>query len=839
MKISSLFSDGVRRRIWPYLLLAGLVMLFFWDTFFAGKILCMRDMFCDFMPWRMFARQAVREGAIPLWNHYSSGGQPFVAEPQTAFFYPLNVLFYVLPVTFALKLSLALHLFIAATSCYALMRHWKVNAAGAMLTAVSFTFSTYMIAHLEFSSSLNTVVWTPMVLLLTSVLINRWHSSERQKLIYKMGAAAVIVCVLAAVLAAQFLSGNTQPFFFSLMLAFAYLVARCAALRSIKLLTSMVIIFGIVGFLALCLSMVQFLLTWELIPHSIRGETFDPGLSMASVHPRLLISWILPFFAGRPGYNDTWWGRSSDPQADMSMFEFWVGTGYIGIAPLILVSMALLYLRQKRQQTTGSYNFLILFFIAAALAGLVIAMGKYTPVYEFIYKHIAGFNRFRWPSRALQIVVMATSILAGLGLHTITDLRQQSASQLKRYKIAWLVWLAVLIVMTAAYVAAGRSPDFYTWLTGGAFQHHPEKPQRLEGLIRDYKLAIIFFVMSLVFVGIVLRNQRRLSAKAATIILVTYVNLFLIGRQIHFIAADGIYEERPQATLDKISFNEPVRIANNFESFGQQALYGASDEKLYRFAKQVGIGETLLPYRIFKTRGGGALKIERYMELSDGLYVLEPNDKRWLRIADLLNIRYLIYGPPMRDIILGFEPAKYSIFENQDCLPRALIVEHWNVVADNNNVIGRLISPSYEPRQSAIIDRLSAGQMILAPSILPQKTFGSSYKDYGIESIDYDWNSVRIKADAKKQSLLVLNDVWYPGWKAYVDGKQQQIVRANFVFRGVFLEAGRHDVFFIYDPWQFKAGAAISIGTLLGLFISGYLGYRFNRIREQPNGKSG
>ena len=834
MKNSRSLSDTERGRIWPYLLLAGLVILFFWDSFFAGKVLCMRDMFCDFMPWHTFARQAVRDGAIPLWNHYSSAGQPFIAEPQTAFFYPLNILFYVLPVTFALKLSLALHLFIAAASCYALMRHWKVNTAAALLTAVSFTFSTYMIAHLEFSSSLNTIVWTPTVLLLTSLLINRWHASEGQKLIYKIGGVTVIVGALAAVFAAQFLAGNTQPFLFSLLLAFAYLAARCAALRSIKLLMSMVIIFGVAGFFALCLSMAQFLLTWELIPYSIRGENFDPGLNTASVHPRLLISWILPFFAGRPAYNDSWWGMSDNPQTNMTMFEFWVSTGYIGIAPLILASMAPLYLRRKQRQTTGSYNFLIVFFIAATLAGLIIAMGKYTPIYEFLYKHMAGFNRFRWPARALQIVVMATSILAGLGLHAITDSHQQSGSQrFSRYKIVWLIWLAVLIIMTAAYIAAGHSPGFFTWLTGGAFKDLPQMPRRLEGLINDYKLAVFFFMASLVLINIILRNQTRPSIKAAAVVLVVYANLFLIGRQIHFITADKIYEERPQTVLERINFEEPVRIVNNFEFSGQQWLYGVSDEKPYRFAKDVAIGETLLPYHIFKTGGGGALRIKRYKIFFDSLYLIKPDDSRWQRIADLLNIRYIVYGSDIVNVITGREQPKYGVVENPDCLPRALVVEHWDVAPDDRDAIKKFMLPSYEPRQSAVIDRLPAGQTILPPAVpLPQKTFGSSYKDYGIDSICYNWNSVSVKAGAKKQSLLVLNDTWYPGWKAFVDGKEQPIVRANLVFRGVFLGPGRHDVLFVYEPWQFKAGAAISIGTLLILIISGYLGHRFTTAKK-------
>jgi len=162
-----------------------------------------------------------------------------------------------------------------------------------------------------------------------------------------------------------------------------------------------------------------------------------------------------------------------------------------------------------------------------------------------------------------------------------------------------------------------------------------------------------------------------------------------------------------------------------------------------------------------------------------------------------------------------------------------MIVEHWEAVADDNDAIEKMLSPSFEPHQTAVVDQLPAGRTIFPPNIpAAQKTFGSSYKDYGIDSICYDWNKVRIKANAKKQSLLVLNDTWYPGWKAFVDGKEEAIVRANAVFRGVFLEAGQHDILFVYEPWRFKAGAAVSIGTLLILFISGYLGHRFTTAKN-------
>jgi uncharacterized membrane protein YfhO len=67
---------------------------------------------------------------------------------------------------------------------------------------------------------------------------------------------------------------------------------------------------------------------------------------------------------------------------------------------------------------------------------------------------------------------------------------------------------------------------------------------------------------------------------------------------------------------------------------------------------------------------------------------------------------------------------------------------------------------------------------------------------------------------------LVLADAYYPGWKAYVNGKEQVIRRANLFFRAVVLPAGTHTVEFRYDPTSFKLGLAISIATIVAISLA-------------------
>jgi uncharacterized membrane protein YfhO len=75
-----------------------------------------------------------------------------------------------------------------------------------------------------------------------------------------------------------------------------------------------------------------------------------------------------------------------------------------------------------------------------------------------------------------------------------------------------------------------------------------------------------------------------------------------------------------------------------------------------------------------------------------------------------------------------------------------------------------------------------------------------------------------------------LNDTYFPGWKAFVDGQETKIYRADYTFRAIPLNAGTHQVEFIYDPLSFKLGAAISILGVIGC-VTLYL------TRRKPNNK--
>jgi uncharacterized membrane protein YfhO len=79
---------------------------------------------------------------------------------------------------------------------------------------------------------------------------------------------------------------------------------------------------------------------------------------------------------------------------------------------------------------------------------------------------------------------------------------------------------------------------------------------------------------------------------------------------------------------------------------------------------------------------------------------------------------------------------------------------------------------------------------------------------------------VEIETAAETESVLVLSDTYFPGWKADVDGRRREILRVNLAFRGLCLPRGEHRVTFFYRPASFYVGLAI---TIVGLCAVAFL----------------
>ena len=85
--------------------------------------------------------------------------------------------------------------------------------------------------------------------------------------------------------------------------------------------------------------------------------------------------------------------------------------------------------------------------------------------------------------------------------------------------------------------------------------------------------------------------------------------------------------------------------------------------------------------------------------------------------------------------------------------------------------------------------------------------------------------------ESSHRGLLYIPDTFYPGWRAYIDGREIEILRANFNFRALAIPDGQHQLEVKYQPVSFTTGVKISLLSLVGILLSYLLS--FGILRRQ------
>ena len=163
---------------------------------------------------------------------------------------------------------------------------------------------------------------------------------------------------------------------------------------------------------------------------------------------------------------------------------------------------------------------------------------------------------------------------------------------------------------------------------------------------------------------------------------------------------------------------------------------------------------------------------------------------------DLLNMKYEI------------SYASMKIALRQSCLPRAFIVPNYRII-EKEKLLDYLIGPDFDPREVVLFEKAD----IEAP--ISDVTTMSSKGENAAMVTSYRPDRIRLITDSPGPGYLFLSEVFYPGWKAFVDDKPAQILRGNYLFRVVKVPEGKHQVHMVFDPLSIKIGVGVSIFTLL------------------------
>ena len=106
-----------------------------------------------------------------------------------------------------------------------------------------------------------------------------------------------------------------------------------------------------------------------------------------------------------------------------------------------------------------------------------------------------------------------------------------------------------------------------------------------------------------------------------------------------------------------------------------------------------------------------------------------------------------------------------------------------------------------------------------------------------IKITEYKNEKISLEAKATGKNFLLLSEIYYPEWKAYVDGKEVEIIKSNYFMRGILLSEGNHKIEFKYESPKFETGKMASLGTniivMIGLFVTLFLLWKENEKKKK------
>lgn len=782
---------SVWRRFWPAALLAGLPAILYAPFLFGGKVLYWGVYQLQFHPWRQLAVEQIGAGRWPLWNPYLGAGTPLAANLQTAAFYPLNVLFLLMPVERAFGWALALHVALASLFAYYLGRTLGLGRFGALITGLAYGLGGYLVARWVFPSMVYAAAWLPLLLALTERLIHNTQNRPRiANCVFRAG-------LLALVIALQLLAGHAQTSFYSLLIVAAFALFRLFQQPALD--RSLLAACGLL--LAACwgaaLAAIQLLPTAELAAHSQRaGALTDLQFAYElSFWPWRLITLLAPDFFGNPARDGYW-----------AFGTYWEEAAYVGILPLLLAGLALAAWWKRRKEADPGPRSWVPFAAGLGLVSLVLALGNHTPLYPLLFRYVPGFGLFQAPARLMIGYALAIAVLAGIGADSLR-LTPRTRSLLR---LAVLAGVGMAIAGVTARLALPNIQASF-----------------------GSSVARLGLTLALSAGVLLLRNKRRPAhfwQLAACGLLLADLLAFGWGLAP---GADADLYRAPVASAEFLQSQPPGRVfvaypfaQNVYDEYVSLRSFGSTDPAYLQ-----GLRESLIPnlnaaYHLPGVGNYDPLTVGVTRDLWDrvrGERGAHPSLEATLPLLNILGARYLISGDELPLPLLY--DAGPNVYLNEQALPEAYVVHRARLVEDPETRLDILSDPAFDPRAEVLLSHSPTSSLHAGPP------FTSPPQAGGIEGgrasiLRREPDRVIIQVAMKQAGYLVLADTYYPGWRATVDGEPAEILAANHAFRAVALGAGEHTVVCEYAPLSFRLGAWITLGAAMLLAAALLVGWQ-------------
>lgn len=717
------------------------------------------DVIKEIYPWRYFSVSEIKKGNLPFWNPHNFSGNPQLANFQTAVFYPLNLLYLILPFNTAWTVLIMLQPILAGIFMYLfLTKALKLSDFSSFIGAIAFAFSSYMTVWIEYGNIGNTFLWLPLALLFTKYFF--------KKLTF-FNLSGLCISLFFAILA-----GYIQGVFYIYAVCFAYYNYLAFTTKGSFAKHKKIFLFLVALLLPILLTAFQILPTLELFIHSTRGHYSLSGISNNLLPIQYWITGFASDFFGNPATRNYW---INGTYIERVM--------YSGVVILFFAFYAVFNSKKLEKK----------FFIVLSFLSLIIATNL--PGIKFFYLLPIPVISTTIPTRELSIFIFSIIVLGVMGLDYWQNVKNYKIKPVLIFILVYiLVWILLFLLpkftpMTLENIAIAKRnlilPTFLSLITGFAFY--------FKKVNKNFSLIIITLIVCL--------------------------DLFYFFQKITpFSPKELIYPKTPVMTflqknagIDRFwgygsAYIEPnfQMVDGTFSPEGNDPLHIAEYGKLLA-SSGTGNLPSVLPRPDANVAPGYG---------SDDL----KNNSYRKRVLDILAVKYILHknldlNPdvetfPREQYKLLWQKTPWQIYENLNALPRFFITNKYLVVKDDDLVLKTIYSKNFDFKNFLLLKS--------NPEIFIDENSTGEAK-----LLSYTPNIVLFETNTNGNSILFISDNYYPDWDVFIDGKKEKIIKADYAFRAVAVPKGEHKVEFIYDPKSFKLGMKLSFAGFL--IFSGFL----------------
>lgn len=635
-----------------------------------------------------------------------------------------------------------------------------VERVPAAFGALAFCLSGWALVHLGHTSMVHAGAWLPWIMLGVQ---QGCCGSGAQRL---LGTALLGVAVAMGLAA-----GHAQITVYSMLLAGVY---SLYLVLSHRVWSGLLLCAGGV-LLGVALAAPVLLPAVEWTGHTLRSELSREELFSFALPLSELPGLLVPLLYG--SMEGSWFGVAYRTPGHTGETLTFLPT--IGVLLCLLCLLALLAPGRRRT---------VIFFASYGLLALALTLGDRLALAGLITEHLFLLDMFRAPSRHLLELSFCFSVLSAIGLQALL------AGQLNSRRVRLAGALLVLLLLVAAAAALARS---------GA----------MDMSRRDMLLPLLFAVLAVgAALGVLWLRARPVAAVGLALLLLMGQTV-LIGYQLPW-----RYGEMSPSVATAEQWTPELRSALGHEYRGlamdgwEAVLFNPDASRLHG-VNVLGWYGPLLHRAVVDltglTNGGWTQR-----------YVLAAEDVT----LDLLSVRYISLREADRELVES-QPERWRpvgthewdyLYENVRALPRARLVCTTAAIADEAEFI-RAVRSGSTALSVADTAYINEGQAELSASAEGCQGQVRIIEDAG--------HVLRLQVEGiSVPSLLVLSDLWYPGWTARVDGEEKQVLRINNTSRGVLVEPGASEIELSYWPTGWGMAIAfwlVGMALLLALVLAG------------------